>query len=181
MESNTQNEIFVPLGDKTFDWKKVVITPPTKHSFAQGSKVIEWVTSDAYYPGPNGEKQSILFEIDEQITWGINGTWPMAIAEDKQDMTNIEGYQICYPLTSLNTVNEPTPREAQTKQIFDEIQRLTLESSIKFCLVKKEERLVPSPTFSSYVAAKEEQNWTEFVKPIYEFPTPKVNGKKNNR
>lgn len=178
MEDQSQNEIYVPLGDKTFDWKKVVITPPTKHSFTQGSTTIEWVTSDAYYPGPNGEKLGMFFELEEQITWGINGTWPMNVPEEKQNMTNMEGYQICYSLTSMNTINEPTTREVQTKKIFDKIHEISLESSIKFCSVKREDRLVPSPTYSSYVAAKEEGNWDEFVKPVYEFPSSKVNGKK---
>ena len=49
----------------------------------------------------NDEKLQIYFEVAEQNIFGINGIWPIGIIEYEQSRKNIEGYQLCYPLTSL--------------------------------------------------------------------------------
>ena len=110
-------------------------------------------------------RNSIYFELAEQNLWGVNGIWPFGTVEYEQSQNNIEGFQICYPLTSLSTVNNPTTDERVTRDTLDMIWNITVNTLKRFSTSK--DRKVPAPTFSTYATAKGENYWTYAVKPIY--------------
>ena len=98
-------EIFIPL-DSFFDWGKVIVEEPETHTFTKGNSTVEWTTSKVYVLGENGEKHPICFELAKQNLWGVNGIWPFGILREDQSVDKVEGFQIAYPLSS---VEKPTP------------------------------------------------------------------------
>ena len=166
-----EEEIFVSLEDqRSFDWSAVVVEEPVTHSFTKGETTIEWTTSEVYLPGPNGEKLSIYFEMAPQNFWGISGNWPFGTAQEDRTLDTIDGFQICYPLTSLSTVDNPTEAEKTTKHFLDQTWNITVDAMKRFCSVKdKKKRKVPAPTYSAYATTRGDKDWAYAVKPVYDY------------
>jgi len=172
------NPIFIGLhGD--LDWSKVCIDDPVKNENANGNV---WYTSSVYFKDDNGQKRSMFFQLEEQQVWGISGIWPMGTDREDQILDTLEGYQVAYPLTSRNTVQNPTMTELKTQQNFDNIRKTTSLAFRKFCEAEKDRKkskskdipiIVPPSTYSSYLNASEGDDIEEGVKPIYNFSTKK--------
>lgn len=166
-------EIFIPLG-QDFDWSTVVITEPETKSFSkQGQGSIETTTSQAYVPGPNGEKLQIYFQIATQKVWGINGNWELNTPKEQQTPENLKGFQIAYPLTSTETFTCPTADEIHTKNCFDEISKISLDFVTQECENKRSKkadtRKIAAVTYNSYIAGKNDDDLSTVVKPIYDW------------
>jgi hypothetical protein len=159
--------IFIGLKDKP-DWTKIVIEEPETNEFKKENQTIQWTTSKVYAKGPNGSKLPIYFQIAPQTIWGISGNWDMKLKKEDRTMDNIDGFQICYPMTTLDTKDDPTENEKITKSRFDKIWELTKDAGIKFCDLPEEDLKVPGPTSNSFAGAKDGGNWKRFIKPMYE-------------
>ena len=57
-----------------------------------------------------------------------------------------------------------------TLHVFDMMNNITVDALKKF----SEARKVPAPTYSSYVYAKDENDWSYAVKPIYTHTKSKI-------
>ncbi len=161
------SEIYVPLGDPNFNWKKVVILEPKANRSQKGT----WYTSACLYKTAT-QQLPIYFGLEKQMCWGINRTWPFSIKGEQQKLDNFDGYQICYYLTSSETVKKPTKRELQTIAIFDNIWQLTLDAGIDFC----KRKVAPKSASGPYLNAKGDEGkpvWTDFIKPLYSAGTSK--------
>ena len=172
-------EVFVPL-DSVFDWGKVVVEEPD--TFTKGNFTVEWTTSKVYFLGENGEKHPNFFELAKQNLWVVNGIWPFGCPQEDQNLYNIDGFQIYYPLPS---VEKPTPAVIATRHTFNMMWETTVDAMKKFCEMSKEDRKVPSPTYSAYMTCKDDvgeishQDWKYAVRPIYEHQKSKrEDGKK---
>ncbi len=168
---------------------KVVVEEPVLNKSKDGKH--EWVTSGVfYYPqgvGKDKPKGQLYLRVPKQYIFGINGTHPQDIADEDKTKDNADGLQIRYPMTSLKTVAEPSPKEAFAFALFDAIWKKTLEAGISFCKVPKDQRKLPATANNSYIAAKDgvkNQNdlndpaWRDFIKPIYDYGKDK-DGKVN--
>ena len=148
----------------------------------------EWTTSKLYFLGDNGEKLSIYFELAAQNLWGVNGVSPFSTVEYEQSQNDIEGFQICYPLTSLSTVEKPTPAEIATRHTLNMMWETTVDALKPFCEKSKKECKVISPNYSAYMTCKEDgsctndeityEDWKYAVKPIYNHSMRTKDGKK---
>ena len=132
-------EMFVPL-DSIFDWGKVVVEEPETHTFTKGGSTVELTTSRVYVLGDNGEKLQIYFEVAVHNVYGLTGIWPTGTDKDDQSLDNIEGFQISYPLTSLSTVDNPTPAEIATRHTLNMMWETTVDALKKLCDKKKKDR-----------------------------------------
>jgi len=171
--SNSQpTEMFLSAKDlpKT-NWKNIIIEKPVTNSFTKKgtTTTIEWTTSEVYSKGPNGQKLAIFFELPPQIVWGINGTWPLGTETENQTLDTIEGFQICYPLTTLSTMNSPTPDEAAVEKFFDAAWNKGIESMGEFTNAD----LLDGPAGSAYTTAEKKKNMAYAMKPVYEYPSTK--------
>ena len=164
---STTEDLFIALNDETFDWDSIVVDDPVTNSSKKGN--FDWVTSKVYVPGPNGEKQRLFIELAKQTFWGVNPIYPFELSEDEKNSSTIDGYQIAYPLTSLETKDEPTNDELATKEIFDKIRNITWKAMERFCK-DEEDCKVPESTYNSYLGAKKKKNKALAVKPLYEYP-----------
>ena len=155
------NDIFVPLFEK-FDWEKVTVGETTTHT--NGNSDFEWTTSKVYVEGPNGEELPIFFELAEKKLWGVNGIWPINLGKEKQTDDILEGFQVCYPMTGENL--KTNKAEKYTQQVFDKMNDVTVSAMKEF----GEELCQPHPSYSSYLVAKNTNDWAYAVKPIYSHP-----------
>jgi len=178
VKAEALTDVFIPLGDTDFDWSKVVITEPATQKFTikDTGATMSTTSSKAYYPGPNGEQLSIYFQIAKQATWGINGSWDINLAKKDQRPDNMKGFQIGYPLTSLETFKNPTDDEVYTKNTFDTIHKRGVDFVSGECQKIKtlmengdEETKNPIPTtYGSWLSLrKSKTNAGGFMKPIY--------------
>lgn len=195
MENNTnttETDIFVPLTEAAkFNWKRVVVEDPVTHSFTKKgtTTTIEWTTSNVYYKGDKEEKLPIFFQFATQKTWGFNGIWNLNCPIEEQTLENIEGYQICYPLTSTETVNKPTNEEVLTKMILDKTWEITVDAMKRFCqeeieVIENGEKIKRSklcgPAENSFSTAEKKKNMALAMKPNYEYANT-VDKKTNNK
>ena len=178
--SRSNNPVYVSL-HSDFDWSLVHVEEPKCNEINKAGNPITWHTSSVYVKGANGEKRPIYFQLEQQMLWGISGIWPVGTDRADQTLDTLEGYQITYPMTTINTVNSPTINELKTQKIFDNIRRVTSEAMQRFCKAEKERKkknpsqppIIPSPTYTSYLGAIEEDNIEAAVKPIYSLATRK--------
>lgn len=193
MTGKITQERYIPFSED-FDWENAIhIDPPVKNSFTKGSDVISWITSSVYTLSKDGKKQKICFELPEQLIWGIQGNFPYGSSDEDKTIDKIDGFQIGYPLTSKDTVNEPTEDEKKVKKIFDAIWNATLKVLKRECKKQEEqeheddksvEELVPAVAYNAYsaVLSKIEKDkkrgnkktkeqikkmWSSVVKPLY--------------
>ena len=173
-------EMFLSTKDlPKVNWKNIVIEKPVTNSFTKKgtTTTIEWTTSDVHFKGSNDQKLSIFFELPPQIVWGINGTWPLGTETENQTLENIEGYQICYPLTTLATMKNPTPDESAAEKFFDSAWNKAIGAMGEFT----ESDLLDGPAGSAYTTAEKKKNMAYAMKPVYEYPSIKdeKSGKRN--
>lgn len=62
-------------------------------------------------------------------------------------------------------MGKPTNSEKITQNLFDVMDTITVSALKKFSRARK----VPSPTYSSYLIALEEKDWSYAVKPLYSY------------
>ena len=174
---------FITLKDLTqFNWKNIVIEPPKMNKFTKpGTQTeIKWVTSKVYCKGPHGEKLRIIFQLPKESTLGILGCWPMGMLEAEQTLDNIEGLQVLYPMTSLNTIDSPSEDEKKTTFLFDKTRELTANAMKLFCT--KDEtgivKLAGNPAQGAYSVARDNGNILDAVKPNYDWAYEKQGDKK---
>jgi hypothetical protein len=173
-----KKEMIFYLG-KPIDWTKFHVDPPKTNQFTKGTTPIEWITSNIHYcpNGPHGEKLVPYFQLATQTIWGFSGCWNLN--EPVKTMDNLEGYQICYPLTTLQTKDELSKDEAATKVVFDGLWQLVVNAMKKFgAMGDEKDPVLPGVALNAYYAAVGQNNWTRAVKPLYEYPNVDENGKK---
>lgn len=168
-----EKEVFISLNDTDFDWSRIVISEPTTKIIAKqgGGGSISNTTARAYILSSTGKELPVYFQGAPQMTWGINGSWDMNVPRTQQTLENMKGFQINYPLTSNETMKNPTPAEIQTKKCFDECHKAAVAAVIKEC--KKPEndpknqdnktRTVPLVTVKSFKGSSDD----DFMKPAY--------------
>lgn len=192
--------IYKRLSDVNFDWSKIVIENPITKTSKDGSNT--WVVSPPVYyayNGPNGlVKLEIYFQAEKQRIWGIGGKWENAILKENQTVDNVEGYQVGYPMTSLNTVKCPTPTELETIKCFDQIWSITQKHVLDKCLEEDQRNpevnatpKIPEGIHTQYIGVKQKAKkakddaakmevWKGFIKPTYSPTTiPDKTGNKN--
>lgn len=183
MSTEDSPEVFIPLG--TIDKSKIVIHDPITNVFTKnkGGSEIEWCTSKAMYLNDDGVECEPYFELSEQFCFGMNGVYPMSTADEDKRIENMTGMQICYPLTSMTTIDNPVEKEKQTKEVFDTIYECSWDNMVEQCNpdIESEERKVPPPSYNSYIAATSGKTLrkNEAFKPPYSFPL--VKSKENSK
>jgi hypothetical protein len=180
MEKDDVLEIYIPIG--TCDKSRLVVKDPITHSFKKGNTEVEWCTSEGRYIDDNGNECEAYFELPEQFSFGINGCYPMGTEKEDQDEDNISGLQVCYPITNMKTMENPTKAEKDAQYIFDCLAEVTWDKLVEQCdaEIDENERKVPMPTYNSYLGATRGSavNKTAAVKPPYAYPLATVKGQK---
>lgn len=158
-----------------FDENRIVIDDAVTNEYKIGKDMVQTCTSSGWYLNENDEKCVLFIGAPKQnvfgVTWNYKfGTDPKAdpSAEDK-----IEGAQVCYPLTSLKTVVEPTDDEKGFKNIVDCLQKAVLAKAKEEAELDEDDTRVPPAVRGSYnnVKTAKKQDWNRFVKQLYDYPS----------
>jgi hypothetical protein len=192
-------DILIMPGD--FDITRARMLEPTAQSFTpKGGNPVEWVESQVRYTGADGVEGVPYIVLPEAKTFGFNINYPMGAdmdylnANPNEAFKQRQGYQTAYPMTGLNTVDNPTPLEFEEDgtvvsgsgeqyaiDVFNAIFGLTVETMESECTKEGDEIVVPEPSFGSYSAAlARKKPISTTIKPIYAHPNGKelVKGKK---
>jgi hypothetical protein len=146
--------------------KNLILDNPVTNKSKDG---YEWITSGGHYrDNKTGERyDDFLFELPPQQVWGISGQWDPKIAEPDRTLDNIKGLQICYPLTSVETMKEPTPQEAALKKFLKEVLwQKGWDSMCEF----DDKNLIDGPAGSACTSALKKKNPEYAMKPVFAYP-----------
>ena len=161
--------IVLRLNDEFFDWDKVIVEEPT--SYKRRGASTQNITSKVYFD-VEGEKRPIFIELAPQDFW-VSEIHTFGLPMDQWTEETLEGYQIPYPMTSLNTIENPTNDELAIKQAFDSMYEVACDAMENFCSVHRSECKVPAPTYSAFGVVKMDGDWSYAVKPMYDFQLTK--------
>lgn len=132
-------------------------------------------TSPIYYLDDDGEECALYFTLKEQFTFGINANYPFNCKDFIPE--NKTGYQICYNMTTMDTVDNPTQEERQAFVKFDALQQFAWEVFEKEAT--KEDLEIPEVCLNSYSTAKLRKDIKMAVKTPYGYSSIEgKNGKK---
>lgn len=165
---------------QNWDKSRLVIKDAKTITFKSGSTD---TTGEFKYLNDDGEEVNLYITPSKQFCY-FNYSGPFGV---KADADNTTGIQLAYPNTSLETVNNPTEKEAAWIQCLEDIRQASIEKareeiakyekSKKKC-PKDEKRNfkghIPPNVSGSFKAAeevfKEDQDdsaWDDFIKPMY--------------
>ena len=114
MSQYNMQEKFVKLNQK-LNYNRVFIEKPKKLTFPNGNEIH---SSKIHYKDKNGDKTKLYFELETQYCFAISTTYKYGIKRNEQNINNINGYQLQYPLTSSETIKNPTCSEKHVFKIF---------------------------------------------------------------
>ena len=181
MSNNEESkEVFVAIGD--FDKTRLRVLFPETHSFTKGDSEIEWTTSEGRYLNDAGELCELYIEFPPAFCFGINAIHPIGTSKEDKTVDAQTGLQICYPITSMKTIDKPTKEEQHTKEVLDALFNVTWEYMQTRCELDIDESGIPGPAYNSFLGAIRGGKLNPFyaVKATYTFPltTPKGSKKK---
>jgi hypothetical protein len=109
--SQQTNAKDINVDPSKFDRSRVIIHDPVTAEFSIGDAPVQSTTSEARYLDDSGEECELYFPAPPQNCFGVNYVYEMNVKKDEQVPENAKGLQICYPATSLRTVEKPTAKE----------------------------------------------------------------------
>jgi len=163
------SEYFVPLHE--FDESRLVVGPPVEKSFGKGKNTVTYHESEGFYKDDDGNLCKAYFEFPKQTVWGVSPMYPFAMPEkDRDPSKNLKGFQICYPMTSKASIDNPSKDEKYALSTFDGLFNVSADAMKRECSMSKSKRKVPMVTNQAYVTAKADGDYRAALKPIYSYP-----------
>lgn len=162
------NSKHICIDPKDFDHARVVIADPVTSEFTIGNAPIKTTMSAGAYLNDEGEECELYFTAPPQTCFGVNYQYEMNLKEDQQIPENAKGLQICYPATSMKTVDKPTPDEQAYLDMMQALWELGVDKGRQES--EREDLLIPAPSAASFGAAEKRKKMDQFLKPPLEHP-----------
>jgi hypothetical protein len=170
--------------DEKIDPKRIVTEDPEYSEFTKGTEKVSNCESQGLYLNDKGEKCKLYIQGPPQTSWGISVNYPYMHPEDKKKPKYVVGLQIDYPLTSMETIDNPTEKETIFKDNVDELWNAGKALCKKIYskqpkIVKSGKGIVPNVSINSIATAakeaeeagddEEKQNeaWLAAIKHVY--------------
>ena len=167
-----KREMFVPIG--AFDSSRIRISSPKANSFTKNKKTVTWYTSDGFYLDDEGKESEAYFELPEQYTFGFNPNYTFGVDENDRTDDDLKGWQVCYNLASMKTVDDPTENEQYARRIFEELHNAAVQTFIDECSKPKKDRKAPTVSVGSYLDimndSEKDRDWNDGVKFPFSWP-----------
>lgn len=163
--------VFIPM--KKFDKSKLTILDAKIKKSKKGNETCESLF--AYDIGNGKKANDIYIQLPKRETFGVFPTYPYGLEKQFQTADTINGYQVTYPLTSQETMNNPTDEEEYVKDLLDCLFDMAWDKLEEEC--DKDERMIPDATYGSYLGSKDKKgNVTKSysIKPLYEYPNKPI-------
>lgn len=99
------------LTPSTFDANRLKITDPVITKYNLNGAPMENNSSQILYCDASGQYREFYLTGPKQFIFGLNLNHPLGTKDDQKTPANANGLQVCYQVTSLQTVNAPTDEE----------------------------------------------------------------------
>lgn len=162
MSAENSDEAFILLAASEIDIDRIILKDPETQTFKTGTSS---VTSKAVYKNEADEEVALFIRAPTQfLPFGVSYKYDMDFKPEKgqQHPDKAKGLQICYPMTSMETIRKPTTEEKAFTILLDKLWTLACQQGQVEAARKP--LLIPNISKSSYVAAKAESNMRDFVK-----------------
>lgn len=160
-----------------FDPSRVVVKDPQQNEFTLKSGAsIKTCTSAGRYLDDEGRECILYIRGDPQQTFGFSYNHEIAIAKDDRTPENASGVQVCYPLTSMATVQNPKPSEQAFKDTIMGLWQAVVDKGIEE--IEKDDTTLPAVAKASFIAAAKKEQWERAVKIPFSHPKDKNDKKK---
>lgn len=153
-----------------FDPEKLILEDPQTASFTIGQSKISTTTSDARYLDEEERKCLLYIKAPPQSVFGVSYTFDMTTKDSDQVPENAKGMQIAYPLTSMKTTKNPTPKEKAYQDFLDCLWEKAVEKGRQEAEKEGDDLLIPDVAVNSFLAAEKKKNWALAVKKPAEHP-----------
>lgn len=174
---STASEPEICIDPLDFDASRVIVRDPQQNEFSlKSGAVIKTTTSAGRYLDDEGRECILYIRGDPQRTFGFSYNHEMNIAKDDRTPDNASGVQVCYPLTSMATVQNPKPSEQALKDVFLGLWQAVVDKGREE--VEKDETALPSVAKASFIAAAKKEQWERAVKVPFSHPKDKNDKKK---
>lgn len=163
----------VKITPEEFDTSRVVMTKPETVKYIINNTEVPVTYSQNRYKNDAGEICDLYVEAPQQMigTFGLAYNYPMDLVEEEKKPHNATGMQLCYPITSMKTVKEPTPQEQAFKNMLESMWNLTCDHAKAMYEEHEDEEFLPGPaanSISAVVNNKKNQDWKKAVKYPYD-------------
>ena len=170
---------YVVITPEEFDPDRVVMDRPITQKFVINKVPLEVTKSANWYLDENDEKKQLFVQAPSQRIgeYGLKWSHPLQIPEDQRTRQNAEGMQLCYPMTSMETVKRPTKEEQAFMDMVDKLFKLQVEHAKKVYAENEDmpddKKFLPGPSETSIAMqlGAKVPNWKNCVK--YPFERPK--------
>lgn len=174
---STASEPEICIDPLDFDASRVIVRDPQQNEFSlKSGAIIKTTTSSGRYLDDEGRECILYIRGDPQRTFGFSYNHEMNIAKDDRTPDNASGVQVCYPLTSMATVQNPKPSEQALKDAFLGLWQAVVDKGREE--VEKDETALPSVAKASFIAAAKKEQWERAVKVPFSHPKDKNDKKK---
>lgn len=168
----TSNIPEICIDPADFDRSRLVLHEPKTMSFTMGQTEVKMTTSDARYLDEEGRECLLYIAAPPQQCFGVSYTYPMEIKEADQSPDNAKGFQVAYPVTSLQTVDSPLESEQAYIDLVEQLWEAAVEQGREEA-EKDDDCLIPSSSVNSFIAAAKKGKWEMAVKRPCEYPKTK--------
>jgi len=166
-KSETKSDkIFVIEDITTFDASRLVHDDPKRIEYTIGKKKIGNTMSYGHYLDDEGEKCTLYLAFPEQTTFGVNHSYDLNVKEEDKKPENSKGLQLCYPMTSMNTIEEPTEQEQALMDAIEKIGEIAVEQAKKHS--KGKNSTLPTMV-SSAIRGVEGDDYSDVIKPAFSY------------
>lgn len=174
--TSSAREICVNPAD--FDISRLVIHDACVREFKIGESKISNTTSSAKYLNDEGEECTLYFRGPPQNCFGVQYNYPMGVAEEDKTPETAKGLQVCYPLTTMQTVSDPTDDEKAHRDMILALWQAAVDKGIEES--ERDEPVIPGVSVNSFraIAGAKKKDWTKAVKVPFSHPKNKENGGK---
>lgn len=159
---------------ETFDPERLVITDPETRKITVEGKEVTDISSQVRYRDATGTLRDFYVNAPSQRTFGFNLNYTYMKPEIEE---NLNGMQVCYPLSSLQTVNNPTEEEKAFMKVVDYVYE-ALVAKAKSEVDYKPSRLNTAAR-GILVTANADGDISTAVKPLAEHPNVKDTKRKD--
>lgn len=147
----------------TFSTDNVVIKDPETSEF----NGISMTKSTGKYLDENGNEADLYFDGPSQSVFGVSYLFEMNTKEDEQVPENAKGLQVCFPITSLSTMKNPTPEEQAFSDLLLGLFNMAYDKGQEEATLDNPR--IPQSSVSSFLAAGIKGNKEKAVKMPFDY------------
>lgn len=153
------------------DKRRLIYKDPVLHKYNINGKEIAVLRSAAFYLDDQGRECTLLFAGPSELCFGVSADYddkkPEGCPPDKA-IKYLTGYQVCYTMTSKETMSNPTPDEKALKKNIDTLNSAAFEKGLSEA--GKDDTILPATVTGAFEKARAKKSIGVAIRPLYTYP-----------